>query len=255
MQANMTKSLTATLLAAGVLVPEQTKASVIIPLGDPGFEDFVVPAASGYAYADLYRPTSAWVDDLDHFSVPYVQDTNPSNWLYNAAYAEEGPNGQQRASPRTGNQAMHGLFHYSAQETSAVFEANMTYTFSAWAQGDTDATLTSSEVFLYLFDGTIPFSDANSLAAQGFSPQAGDFINRPVGVTAEQSQGLWEQISISHTVLPGAPEIGHPIGVGFWVADDGALDDASLSSTLVPAPGMAWCLGIGALLMSRRRRR
>jgi hypothetical protein len=150
---------------------------------------------------------------------------------------------------------MHGFGYYNAQETGAVFEANMTYTFSLWAQGDTDATLTSSRVFLYIFDGSIPFSEANSLTAQSYAPATGDFINRPVGVTAIQSQGMWTQISLAYTVLPGAPEIGHSIGVGFWMASDGALDDASLTATAIPAPGALCCLGLGAILMTRRRRR
>lgn len=252
MNNSLKANFTATLLAAGVLMPEQAKASIAIPLGDPSFENFVVPAI-GYAYANLYRPTSAWVDDLD--SPPgYSQDDGLSNWLYNAAYAEAATFGQL-ASPRTGNQAMHGWFSYNAQETSAVFEANMTYTFSIWAQGDTDATPTSSRVFLYLFDGAIPFSDANSLTSQLFQAATGDFINRPVGVTAEQSQGMWTQISISYTVLPGAPEIGHSIGVGFWMASDGALDDALLTVRAIPAPGVLCGFGIGAILMSGRRRR
>ena len=53
----------ATLLSAGVLVPDQADADVI-PLQDPSFENFVVPAV-GYAYANTYRPTSGWFDDLD----------------------------------------------------------------------------------------------------------------------------------------------------------------------------------------------
>ena len=45
----------ATLLAAGVLAPEKANADII--LGDPGFENFVVPPfpPAGYAYSDTYR--------------------------------------------------------------------------------------------------------------------------------------------------------------------------------------------------------
>ncbi len=246
-------SFSATLLAAGVLAPEQASAGVI-PLQDPSFEDFVVPPFPplGYAYSDTYRPTSAWVDDLDMFSAPYAQDDGDSNWLYNAAYAEN-DGITRRGAPRSGNQAMHGLFHYNAQETGAVFEAGMTYTFSIWAQGDENATITSSRVFLYIFDGSIPFSEANSLAAQRFAPDTGDFVNRPLGSTPEESRDAWMQISLSHTVLPEAPEIGHIIGVGFWIADDGAVDDAEL--TFIPAPGTAVILGLSAIPLAARRRR
>lgn len=238
----------ATLLSAGVLVPEQVDADVI-PLQDPSFEDFVVPAI-GYAYADTYRPTSAWVDDLD--SPPgYTQDDSNSNWLYNAAYAESGA--ALRGSPRSGNQAMHGLFNYNAQETSAVFEAGMTYTFSIWAQGDANATPSSSRVWLYIFDGSIPFSEANALQFDRYAPDTGDFLNRAPGSTAEQSRAAWRQISLSHTVQPGAPEIGHIIGVGMWIADDGAVDDATL--TFVPEPGTLVFAGLGAIPLLARRRR
>src|SRR4029079_11908049 len=103
--------------------------------------DFVVPAAPGYAYAAAtaeaplpYRPTSAWVDDLNS-PAGYTQDDFDSNWLYTAAYRETRAT-HRRAAPRTGVQAMHGLFNYNAQVTTSVFEAGKSYTFSVWAQGD-----------------------------------------------------------------------------------------------------------------------
>jgi hypothetical protein len=69
---------------------------------------------------------------------------------------------------------------------------------------------------------------------------------------------LWRQITLTHTVLAGAPEIGHPVGVGFYVRDDGAVDDATLIAQPVPEPGSAAALGGGGvmlLLRGRRRRR
>jgi hypothetical protein len=102
---NWCKSVALKLVAAGVMLPSAAYA-VDIPLGDTSFEDFVVPAI-GYAYADDYRPTSAWVDDLD--SPPgYTEDNAASHWLYDAVYAED-PTNSRRGAPRTGNQAMHGL--------------------------------------------------------------------------------------------------------------------------------------------------
>jgi hypothetical protein len=249
--------LSAAVLAVGVLMPDVGQAAPI-PLGDSSFENFVVPPAAGYAYAapppaGAYRPTSAWVDDLD--SPPgYTQDDNDSNWLYTSAYAESS-SARKRASPRTGTQAMHGLFNYNAQETSAVFEAQQTYTFSIWAQGDSDATAASSRVFLYLFNGDIPFSEANSLIFRRFGVDTGDFLNRPIAATAAESQSLWQQISLSYTVQPGAPEIGHPVGVGFWMADDGAVDDAALSVSGVPEPDAAAVSFLGGMWLIRRRRR
>ena len=71
---NWCKKLSAAIAAAGIWLPSMAYAQVNIPLGDPSFEAYVVPAI-GYAYADDYRPTSAWVDDPD--SPPgYTQDND-----------------------------------------------------------------------------------------------------------------------------------------------------------------------------------
>src|SRR6185295_8001899 len=150
------------------------------------FEAFTVPAL-GYAYSNTYRPTSAWVDDLDN-PPGYTQDDGFSSWLYNSTYAEDATN-SRRGSPRTGNQAMHGLANYSAQETSAVFEANTLYTFSMWAQNDQVLDNTNG-LFMYIFDGTIPFSDANSLA----SSLTTAINNRTAGMTQAQSQANWTKV-------------------------------------------------------------
>jgi hypothetical protein len=223
---NWRKKLGVSLVAAGLLSPASARA-LDIPLGDPSFEAFTVPAsgpAGGYAYSDLYRPTSAWIDDQDMAT----QDDGDGNWIYNAAYGETGT---KRGAPRTGNQAMHGRFGYSTQEVPNVFEAGKTYTFSIYAQGhdQTSVDIDESRAYLYLFNGSNPFAEETSLAFRKYSPNTGDFINRPVGVSAAQSRALWQRISLSHTVHAGAPEIGQPIGVGFWGGPDATFDDASLS--------------------------
>ena len=128
---------------------------------------------------------------------------------------------------------MHGLFNYTAQETSAVFEAGLTYTFSLWAQND-ELLNDTNGLFMYIFDGTVPFSEANSLA---------DILHtaaipaRTAGMTEAQSQANWALVSVSHTVLPGASEIGHPVGVGFFARRDTAVDDASLEAVPEPVIG------------------
>ena len=230
------KTLKASLVAAGILLPSAAYA-INIPLGDPSFESYVVPAI-GYAYADSYRPTIPWVDDLD--SPPgYTQDDSKSAWLYNSTYAED-PTASRRGAPRTGNQAMHGLANYTAQKTSAVFEANTMYTFSIWAQNDVVLDNTNG-LFMYIFDGTVPFSDANSLA----SSLTTAINHRGAGMTQAQSQANWTQVSISLFVRPGASEIGHPIGVGFFARRDTAVDDATLTAT--PEPSTVILVGIGIL--------
>src|SRR5215212_6817868 len=165
---NWRRKLIASLVAGGTLAPGIGYA-LDIPLGDPSFENYVVPASPGYAYAvppnGSYRPTSPWVDDLD--SPPgFLQDAGSSNWIYDANYAETGSATNRRPAPRTGNQAMHGLDgNYNAQELANVFEADKTYTFSLWGQNDVETGATNG-FGLYIFDGNVPFSAANALKGQ-----------------------------------------------------------------------------------------
>jgi hypothetical protein len=246
---NWCKKLSAAIAAAGIWVPSMAYAQVNIPLGDPSFEDYVVPAI-GYAYANDYRPTSAWIDDPGP-PPGYTTDDAASQWLYDADYAED-PTFSRRAAPRTGNQAMHGLANYSGQETGAVFEANHTYTFSIWAQND-EVLDNTNGLFMYIYDGTVPFSDANSLANLGGAFTA---INqRQPGMTAAESQANWTQVSVSHYVAPGAPEIGNPIGVAFFARRDTAVDDALLTAVPEPATVMLVGAGLGGILLLRCRRR
>jgi len=244
------KKLSVAIVAAGIWVPGVAYA-VNIPLGDPSFEVYPVPLSPGYAYAanpaGAYRPTSAWVDDLDS-PAGYTQDDHASNWLYETNYAEVATY-SKRPSPRTGVQAMHGLGKYNAQETGAVFEAGGLYTFSIWAQND-DILNESNGVFLYIFDGNVAFSDANALSSQLFTAE----IPARTGLTQAESQANWAKISISHLVGDGAPEIGHPVGVGFYARKDSAVDDATLD--VVPEPTTMILVGMSGLsLLGLRRRR
>ena len=224
---NWRKKIAVAIAAAGIWIPGVARA-VSIPLADPSFDAYTVPAA-GYAYANSYRPTSGWVDDLDHTAAPYVQDNVDSNWLYNAAYAEDGP--PFRGAPRTGNQAMHGIAHYSAQETSSLFAAEKIYTFSIWAQGDNDAITADNSVYLYLFNGSVPLNETGpgTVKFQFFQGgPGGAFANRGPGMTQAQSKANWTKLTITHTVFPGAAEINQPVGVAFYATRDAAVDDATL---------------------------
>jgi hypothetical protein len=224
---NWRKKLIAGLVAAGVLAPGVGHA-VDIPLGDPSFEAYVVPVPPNYAYAGnpngAYRPTSAWIDDLDN-PPGFTQDNGNSNWIYNATYAEPTTGTNRRPAPRTGNQAMHGLDgNFNAQETAALFEVEKTYTFSVWAQNDVLLDQ-SNGVGLYIFDGNVPFSAANSLSSRLFTTTV---PQRITGMTPAQSQANWGKITVRHTVFPGDSSIGHPVGVAFSALRDSAVDDAAL---------------------------
>lgn len=256
MKVNWKKKIASALLAAGIFVPSAAYG-LDVPLTDPSFEDYSVDPNAGYAYANEYGTTSAWE------SFPFANGgADASNWLYDADYAEDGP--PFRGAPRTGTQAMHGRGFYNGQESSAVFEAGKTYTFSIYAQGDSDAGLSGgqwqSRVWLYIYDGTIPFTEPSSLIFARYSPTdvvnvgPDDFVNRDPNWSQAESQAGWEQISLSWTVQPGASEIGHPVGVAFWMTDDGAVDDASL--TVVPEPTTVILLGAAGLtLLGGFRRR
>lgn len=246
---NWWRKVAATLVASGLLAPSAACA-VDIPLGDPSFEDYNVTPNGGFAYANLYGNTSAWIDDPGsgfHFGGPHA-----SNWLYDSTFAEDpnmpaGSFADKQAAPRTGNQAMHGRSTYSGQVVSDVFEAGMTYRFSIYSQGNENSLLLGppfgwqSRVWLYIYNGSQTFSEPTSLTFARYAPSEpippeftefteGDFLNRPMDSTQAQSQASWEQISIEWEVLEGAPEVGHPIGVAFWMGDHAAVDDASLEA-------------------------
>ncbi len=223
---NWRKKVYASLVSAGLIMP-QVAYAVDIPLGDSSFEAYSVAANPGYAYSNEYGGVSAWIDDQDNPSANRFENDGDSNWLYIASYGEIPPN--VRPAARTGLQAMHGLSNYNTQEVATVFEAGKTYTFSVYAQGDSNPVGGDDHAWLYIFDGNTPFSETNSLTFAEYSPAGGHFIDRPVSATPTQSKALWQQIDISHTVAAGAAEVGHPVGVGFFGRRDVAFDDASLS--------------------------
>jgi hypothetical protein len=228
---NWCRKLVASIVAGGALAPGISYA-VDIPLGDPSFDTYVVPAR-GYAYAadpfGAYRvgppPISAWVDDLD--SPPgFTQDNGNSNWIYNSNYAEN-LSASHRPAPRTGTQAMHGLDgNFNGQELANVFEADKTYTFSVWGQND--VLLDQGDgIGLYIFDGNVPFSTTNALKSANFTTTV---PHRTAAMTKAQSEANWGKLTVQHTVFAGDPQVGHPIGVAFRAFRDSAVDDATLAA-------------------------
>lgn len=232
---NWHKKFMATLVAGGLLASTALHAEMI-PLGDAGFEDYALPGGggtSGFAYQNGYRPTSPWVDDPD--SPPgYTEDGGRSNWMYDAAYAST--TGTQASPAGPGDQAMHGRASYNGQELTEVFEAGKTYTFSLYSQGDSNTFGDESRVWLYIYNGSIPFFQDTALIAEKFNRFDGDFVNRDPLWSDAESQAAWQQISVSHSVFPGSAEVGQPIGVAFWAGYDAAVDNASLEVINTPIP-------------------
>jgi hypothetical protein len=155
-----------------------------------------------------------------------------------------------------------------------------------------------SSVNLYIFDGTTPGYDGvttglgspgGALASQFYEPACpqatnaaclvnhpiGDFTNRGstvVGTQADTNPAVplttstaslgWTQISLYHYVAPGAPEVGHAIGVAFYGYFSANVDDASLEvfpGNVAPEPGAATLMCMAGVsfagLAARRRRR
>ena len=123
----------ALLAAAGIWIPSAASAQDI-PVGDPGFDAYTVPASLGYAYAAT--PNGATGRPVPGSTI-WTAQRDTRKMMASAVGSTTPPMPRvplsARPAPRTGNQAMHGLFNYNAQETSAVFEANKAYTFSIWA--------------------------------------------------------------------------------------------------------------------------
>lgn len=270
---NWRKKLAAALVAAGMMAPSAAYAATIT-VPDADFKTYTVPSR-GFAYATgsfgAYRPPgSPWVDDLGHSAGNYIQDNNRSSWLYNSTYASASsiypfPHGG------AGDQVMQGGVpsgHYSGQVLSDVFQADTTYTFSLWGQGDSNAVVGSghtNRIYMYLFNGDSlsTFSEAGASAKAFFSGGAAlgptvHFLLRGANGSGDAaSQANWTQLSISHTVLAGSPLIGQHIGVGFFLEKGVAVDDASLTAeAAVPEPTTVTLLGLGgvALVGCRRRR-
>jgi hypothetical protein len=227
---NWCKKLMATIVAGGALAP--AAYAVNIPLGDPSFEVYTVPASPGYAYAadplGAYRvgplPISPWVDDLDS-PAGFTQDNGDSNWIYDANYGENHNVNNKRPAARTGGQAMHGLDgNFSAQEIANVFEADKTYTFSVYGQND--VLLDQGDgLGLYVFDSTVPFSATNALSSANFTTAV---AHRTLAMTEAQSKANWSLHTVKYTAFTGDPQVGHPIGVAFRAFRDTAVDDAAL---------------------------
>jgi hypothetical protein len=64
----------------------------------------------------------------------------------------------------------------------------------------------------------------------------------------------WSKLTLMHTVAPGAPEVGQPLGVGLFIRRGTAVDDVTLD--VIPEPASVILVGLSGLsLLGVRRRR
>ena len=129
------KSIAALLLATGTFLSGSVAhAQMEHALGDASFDDTPVDAGLGYSYFNGL-PDSAWSSD--------------GSWWYNGSYDPA-----RRPTPRTGEQAIHGIGTYAWQELTDPFVAGHTYTLSAYVAGDSDSVDRTDQAWLYIYDGT-----------------------------------------------------------------------------------------------------
>ena len=227
------------------------------------FDSTAVDAGLGYSYWDARNsdPT-AW--------------SSTGSWWYNSGY-----DAGRRPTPRSGTQALHGGGDYNWTILTATFEANTKYTFSMWAQGDSDSAgdgLAGTDgVWAYLFlgeagsinadgrPGTDGNFDTNSLygvqfAADGATNETvnvgGGSID-PFSGFERSGDSLWKEASMSFTTGDASdPLVGKAIGIGLFGRGDAAIDDVTFSSNAIPEPSAALLslLG-GSLLLFRRSRK
>jgi hypothetical protein len=124
------------------------------------------------------------------------------------------------------------------QVTSAIYEANTTYTFSIYAASRKD-------IPAYLPDAQLQFWDVttDSLVAEA-----------TIQLT---THGAWTLLTVQFTAESGASYLGHNVVVQFNAMNDGQLlfDSASLDATSVPEPATVCLLTAGGMIAVIRRKR
>jgi len=219
---------------AGLAFANSVQATVLFT---EDFEGIPVPASPGY----LYGSAGGWNDS----------NLVNGNWWYDSAYAA----GSNRSIP-FGNISLHTRGSYKYRGIGATFEAGMTYRLTARASIDTNNT--DGRIFLYIgVDGTGDINDGNSLARGDFSGTGATPLGGASAATDSAdwegaNAGNWGTITLDY-VATGADD-GQPIAIGVWGNGDSGVDNFTFE-TVIPEPGSAALLGLGALgLLARRRR-
>ena len=170
-----------------------------------------------------------------------------------------GYDSSRRPTPRTGDQAIHGIGTYAWQALADPFVAGREYTLSVYIAGDSDAVDDTDRSWLYIYDGssTPAVFDNDSLAAYRYNqdgttePTVGDGTATNTGWPRDGGQD-WGLATLSYTATAAVD--GNPIGIAFYGAGDVAFDDVSVMSTPEPSTIVLCGLGILGVVSVLRRR-
>jgi len=188
--------------------------------------------AAGLATADL---TNADIETNDAGLFGPINDWGP-----NGSYADHA------TFAKAGNAGLGNFFGYMStnngetvgQQSSRLFKAGVSYTFTSYAQGG------GNDV------GTI-------LYQIGYEDGAGDFVT--LAEAAYIAGADWQEMGgVSITINSGDAAIGSRVWVRLGAVDDGRNPDDtwfdSFSLKIVPAPGSMALLALGGIAAGRRRR-
>jgi hypothetical protein len=202
------------LLLLSVALTAGSATAVIV--SDASFED--APEVPDGGRADVKDVTTPWFSNL-YGGEPWIG----RNYVNSNGYPQVGHDSPSYV-------AMN--YSYIHQQLGATYTDGQEYTLSAWATTDSTGQRLSG---YFTVGGTDGWTGATTLDDESLSvTQSGDTT--------------WYQLSYSYTAT--ATDAGQTIGIAFLGDTDVWLDDV----TLVPEPMTIGLLGLGAVMLRRRKR-
>ena len=202
-----------TVVAAALFALSASAGATEITVPDAGFDDHVL-AEGGYVYIGEAAYTGAWNSDYG----------DGGAWLDYGYYADD-PAGPDLPA-LSGNNKVYGEGDYIYQILDETFIEGEAYTLSVWTgiawSGYADGW------WLYLTGGE-------------------DYTNELIEASGIAPVGAWEQVSLEYTAT--AADAGKKIGIKMWGDTYVTFEDVAL----IPEPATMLLLGLGALMLKRRR--